>query len=377
MFLTVLLVPLIECADVELLSTKGRFTGTILASTNALALKTSKGQMTFPLDELVEIRFGKKPIEDYYERGIRLHNGDRLSGVISKLEKEKLNVVTDLFGLVAVPLTPLAGCDFRRTQIRHTKTSRKTHVRLANGDALAGTLRWLDHANIGVKSSLGLVNVERMRAVGITFANSNRAPRPEGLLAVVRFRSGDRVTGRWSAFKEEQLYLTLPAIGEVHFPVAAVTAVLFTGGKSSFLSDMKEASHESGTFVPGGLPRHFGKDMSWGGAPIMMGGRRFEKGISQHSRSKLTYSLDGKSRTFHAIVGIDDEVSVMPGTGDAICQVFVDGVKKFEQRVRQSEKFIEVNVEVSGAKKISLVTEFGEGGDTGDRVNWAMARIAR
>jgi hypothetical protein len=109
----------------------------------------------------------------------------------------------------------------------------------------------------------------------------------------------------------------------------------------------------------------------------MLGDTRFEKGISQHSRSKLTYSLDGKCRTFHAIVGIDDAVSEMPGTGDAICQVFVDGVKKFERRIRQTEKSIAVNVELSGAKTLSLVTDFGAGGDAGDRVNWAMARVAR
>lgn len=376
MFLTFLLVPLIECADVELLSTRGSFTGAVLASTNTLVLKTPKEMMTFSLEELVEMRFGAQPIEDFYESGIRLHNGDRLSGVISKLENEKLIVETDLFGVVAVPLTPLAGLDFRHAQTSQAKAMNKTHVRLANGDVLPGTLRWLDHASVGVKSSLGLVNVERERTVGVTFEDS-RIPHSSGLQVVVRFRSGDRVTGKWKAFKEGQLYLTLPDIGEVHFPVAAVTAALFIGGKSSFLSDMKEDSHVSETFVPGGLPRHFGKDASWSGGPIMLAGRRFEKGISQHSRSRLTYSLDEKCRNFRAFVGIDDEVNAMPGTGDAVCQVFVDGVKKFEQPVRQNEKSIEVNIEVSGGKKLSLVTDFGEGSDAGDRVNWAMARVAR
>ena len=376
MFITILLlVPHIECSDVELISADGRFTGTILTSTTGLALKTSEEKRAFPLDELVELSFGKKPVEDYYVRGIRFHNGDRLSGAIKKLENEKLVVESDLFGLVKVPLTHLAGLDFRSDRISHAKTSRKTHVRLANGDALPGSLRWLDHTSIGVKSSLGLVNIERARAFGITFTNT-MSTKSMGLQAVVRFCSGDRVTGKWEGFKAGQLYLTLPSIGEVHFPVEAITAVLFTGGKSTFMSDMKIKSHESETFVPGGVPRRFRKDASWSGSPIMLNGRRYEKGVSQHARSRLTFSLVGYQK-FHAVVGLDDEVKALSESGDAICQIFVDGRKKFERRARQAGKAIEVQVDVAGAKQISLVADFGEGGDAGDRVTWAMARVTR
>jgi hypothetical protein len=101
----------------------------------------------------------------------------------------------------------------------------------------------------------------------------------------------------------------------------------------------------------------------------------FDKGLGTHPRTTLTYALDGKFKRFEAVVGLD------PATGRR-------GV--VDVRVRVDDKEVTpagligltaaargrpVRVDLTGAKRLTLVVDFGPAGDVQADVNWADARV--
>ena len=56
------------------------------------------------------------------------------------------------------------------------------------------------------------------------------------------------------------------------------------------------------------------------GEPLVVGGKRYLKGIGMHSAARLTYRLDGKYQRFDAAVAIDDSAD---GRGSVTFGVYV------------------------------------------------------
>ena len=111
------------------------------------------------------------------------------------------------------------------------------------------------------------------------------------------------------------------------------------------------------------------------GGPLSIGGRGFESGIGVHSRSVLTYELDGQYREFTAQCGLDDAAGLM---GDVSASIVVDGEVKWEERhMRGGTQPRAVRIDVSGARTLKLRVDFGGNGDVRDRFDWADAALIR
>ena len=110
------------------------------------------------------------------------------------------------------------------------------------------------------------------------------------------------------------------------------------------------------------------------GSPIVMGGRTFKKGLGTHAASKLALTLDGKAKSFSALVGISDSKK-----GTEACvefKVIGDGATLWESgliKAGMAPKPLQVNL--TGIKKLELVV--GDGGNSinHDHANWADAVI--
>ena len=61
-------------------------------------------------------------------------------------------------------------------------------------------------------------------------------------------------------------------------------------------------------------------DKSVANNPIIIAGKRFEKGLGTHSKSDIRYRLDGNYKTFEAFVGVDAETN---GRGSLSFKVIV------------------------------------------------------
>ena len=105
-------------------------------------------------------------------------------------------------------------------------------------------------------------------------------------------------------------------------------------------------------------------------------GNTFDRGIGLHTESRLTYDLAGRYRRFEALVGLDDQTGK---GGSARVRVLVDGksVDLGAADLTGRREPLAVRVDLTGAKELTLVAEFGERGGVRGHVNWANARLVK
>jgi alpha-galactosidase len=108
------------------------------------------------------------------------------------------------------------------------------------------------------------------------------------------------------------------------------------------------------------------------GAPLTLGGRRYEKGLGTNSPSLVRYRLGKRCRELSAEIGIDDAAGDI---GSVVFQVWADGEKLFDSGiVYRSTPSQRISLDVTGRSEVRLwvgqVDEFGQ-----DHANWADARL--
>ena len=115
------------------------------------------------------------------------------------------------------------------------------------------------------------------------------------------------------------------------------------------------------------------KDRSVENHPLAIGGRTFDHGFGTHADSRLVLDLKGSARKFTAWVGVDDETN---GAGSVEFRVIGNGKTLWSSGVmRGKQPAKEVDVDLSGIKKLVLqVSDNGDGMDH-DHADWAGATI--
>jgi len=116
---------------------------------------------------------------------------------------------------------------------------------------------------------------------------------------------------------------------------------------------------------------HAGKSVD--SNPITLSGIPYPHGLGTHAASRLLVLLKGSATRFNALAGVDDEKK---GHGSVQFQVYVDGKKALETPVLHGgDAPVPVSVDLTGAKRITLVvTDAGDGNDS-DHADWAGALL--
>src|SRR5207244_9613781 len=117
------------------------------------------------------------------------------------------------------------------------------------------------------------------------------------------------------------------------------------------------------------------RDVGLLGEPLRINGQTYERGVAVHSRSHLTYDLNGHYARFEAVLGFDDAAR---GKGRVDCRVLADGKELFARTdLRADEPAVVLSLPVAGAAQLRLEVDYGRDQDAGDRVIWAHARLFR
>lgn len=117
-------------------------------------------------------------------------------------------------------------------------------------------------------------------------------------------------------------------------------------------------------------------NLAVGGGKLVMDGKTYERGIGTRSISELVLDLHGEAKRFSAVVGLDDSANDRKREGTVRFEVWVDDKQAANSgilKVGDAPQTFDVNL--SGARTITLLLD--DGGDTsnGDLANWANARI--
>ena len=106
----------------------------------------------------------------------------------------------------------------------------------------------------------------------------------------------------------------------------------------------------------------------------MVAGLWSASGFGMTSRTRMTWSLDGRHRWFCARAAIDDTAG---GGGDVVFRVLVDGRPVWSSGPVQGGQRPQTvgPVDLAGAEKLMLVVDYGRRADVGDHAVWLDPRL--
>jgi hypothetical protein len=254
---------------------------------------------------------------------------------------------------------------------------RQDVVLLTNGDSLTGQVKSLGGNGLALEAATGNeLRVELSAIRGVSF-NPELLAKPEatGERIVVSLVDGSRLTATRVDLEPSGLFrVRLAAGAEFDLPQAAVQSLRFLGGKVVYLSDLEPTRFEFTPWLELRWP--WRRDLNVLGGPLKLRGESFAKGIGVHSKSELTYRLDGQYRRFQATAGIDDAAN---GAGSVTFHVLVDGRRVFDSKpvTGLSPALLVGPIDVTKAESLTLVVDFAEFGDVLAYANWCDAVLVK
>jgi hypothetical protein len=170
----------------------------------------------------------------------------------------------------------------------------------------------------------------------------------------------------------------------VEYPsLAGVAKLDFSQGNVTYLSDLEAAASYPPPEADGPLGKEYPfavqyqKDRPIGGPEIVLGGRKFAKGVSIPPDTTLTYKLSGDYREFKAVAGILD--GVKPDNGVLRLRIEADSRAIFDEAVSKKEPPKEITLNVKDVKELKITVQRDPQNALyfGNQVNLADARVQK
>ena len=220
------------------------------------------------------------------------------------------------------------------------------------------------------------MELSKLAAIGFN-TDLARVRSPKGPYYRVVLTAGTRLSATSIQFDGNEWKAVTLFKDNVTFPADQIAAIEVEQGKAASLSDLKPAKYEYKSAI--------GESVSWAadrcvsGAPLRLktaqGESTFDRGIGLHSECSISYSLAGKYRRFEALAGLDGRTGTR---GNAGLLVLVDGKERELPRGGRlviSDWPTELQLDVTGAKELTIVVRPGSGGTVQDHGNLVQARL--
>ena len=214
--------------------------------------------------------------------------------------------------------------------------------------------------------------VSRAKAFGVRLVRAFAAP-TGAEMAVGKTPVGSA----WSIASLDVTDGTLSAVSRLGQKIAVgsganeIRSLTFSVEPEFYLSDMKLESWTWSPFVSApGMPEsmlrqfnqpHFNEGID--GATLSTNGQTFSKGVCVRSKTDMTFRLSQSFSRLTAQLGIDD--SVRP-KGSVEVEIFADDQSVFKATVSGQDPIKELDVPLTGAKRVRVVVDFGAGASVGD-----------
>jgi len=300
-------------------------------------------------------------------------------------------------GLVLHP--PLEAFDrdqlYRRIHAYHHTQDR---VWLANGDELTGHLaaipagRGIDlfglaaiYFQLVAGAEPMIIQTENVIALALARAAPPPAP-PEAHSAFVAFRDGSCLQAICAERREGEVTLVLgdeiALTADARRVFDEITLVQPLHPDVVYLSALEPLSYRHIPFLDVSWP--LGRDQSVAGGLLRRDGRVYRRGLSMHSTSRVVYELAGAYQAFAAELALDARSGRQ---GSVVYRVFLESPAEGQEAawrlayespiVRGDSEPILMTADVRRARRMALVVDLADQGDTLDHANWLNARLTR
>lgn len=319
-----------------------------------------------------------------------LTTGDRVVGVVSEADGDALRLRVSFPGereqLLRLPVSSLRAIWVTARPADAPDpdwltASRKRDLFLArNGDSVTGALTGIDSArNLLTYHADGKdrhLEWSKLSAIGFN-TDLARVRRPKGPYYRLTLTDGTRLAAQAVAFDGRHWNLTTAFKDDLRIPARQVVSVEVEQGKVTFLSDLKPTTYQYHTFD--GEQFNWAADRCVTGRALTLttaaGESTFDRGVGLHAECVVTYGLGGKYRRFETLVGLDATFGVR---GSAVLVVQMDGKEQSlpdNGRLTGATGPLDLKIDVTGAKELTIVVRRGPGGNVQDHVNLAEARL--
>lgn len=317
---------------------------------------------------------------------IYLADSGRMYGEVRQLTPESLTLATAWQADAQVPLVRVRGLWFGQAGPTGARADfDKQLVAPASEDVVflvapdksaatvQGSVRGLSDGRLTVHFEGADRNVKQERLLGIIFAAQAKTQPVAGAYQVFRLLSGDVLAGHWRGLTDGQLEIETLWQTSVKVPAAQLSDIRTRNGKLTYLSDLDPISVEETPYF--GRVIAWRRDAGFAGQPAKVKGQAAARCLAMHSRSVLTFALDGQYEQFKTTLAFDDSAGTR---GRVACRVLVDGREVYARPdFRSSEDAQVIDVPLAGAKQLALEVDFGQDEDTGDRILWVEPRLFR
>jgi hypothetical protein len=365
---------------------KGRLRQLGVKTGVSLAIDDHDKIETIPAAMLVKLeRDGSTPPTTNEGAIILFPDGDRLNrSVIGPAGETTLEVQSFGLGTLAIPLDsllalvlapPVEGDAVHALVGKIREDTRVSEVLwLANGDRLAGGLLGLDDKKVAFQLPTGKVELDRSGVIALGFdPKLVTYPRPTAPYLELTLIDGSRL-GVTDVHVEGGQLQAVARFGQpVKIPLGELAQVHAKNGSVVYLSERSPTLTRYVSYL--GPTRPVRTDQAIDGQPLRLGGKIYDRGLGTQSRTYLAYRLEPGVKRLQALVGVDDRAGPL---GSVVFRVVVDGAERFASppmSVRDTPRA--VDVDVTGAKSLVLITDFGERGEVRDHADWAEVRLIR
>lgn len=224
------------------------------------------------------------------------------------------------------------------------------------------------------------IPVKRARVVGIRYFQPPRESRSTAP-CIVESARGWKIKGKPVELADGTLTFETAAKQKFSIPINQITRLDFTAGKITYLSDLEPESVEWTPLIDFGksataLAEYYAprKDQAREQRPITIDGKQYSKGLALYSRTTMTYRLPAGSTRFKAVAGIDDAVG---DGGHVRLQISADDKKLFDAPIAGKDGPTSIDLDVAGARRLSILVDYGDDLDAADHLDLADARIVK
>jgi hypothetical protein len=384
-------------------------------SENQVVIAAPGGEEQIPVEQLMSIRWLAPPAAEKQAAAEASGLAELIDGTLIPFNSVRIDSGKAILTFerpgdannnqLTVPAAKLAAVRFQRLvptlagqwdQIRGLKLATDALVVLKRDgqslDYYEGGIGDVTQESVEFKLDGETNHVDRSRVAGLIYFRPNRKQLAEPRVSL-HGRSGLRASAMQVKVENSLVSITTTGGDMFTWPVDDIELADFSRGKVMYVSDMEPASQNWAPLIslPSGdtLAAEYGqprRDRSAFGDKLSLlaqgsdedsspGAKQsFDKGLAVRSRTELVYRLPAGFNRFKAHAGIDPATRT---SGNLRLAIFADDRPLLETDVAGDQPPQAVDVEITGAKRLRILVDFGQNQDTGDWLNLCDAKIVK
>ncbi len=368
--------------------------------TALLKLKTPKGTESWPIDQVLRLTqtesasIGSPPTKKSSKAvWVELVDGSRIqvddlsiTETGARLDRRPAPLEIPIRDLHAVRFREASGSIFNQWRGLTTKPSDNgDRLVVLKSDALSvhhGSLGPIDAARVELTVGERTLRVRREKVFGLIYAHPAGRPLAETVCRLTETNGSTWSVASWTIGKGK-IKLTLPCEATATLPWESIQTIDFSRGKIVYLSDLEPTSVRWKPYFSNANSETDKSAAAWFapkrdrtilGGPIRVGDKTFDKGLSVHSRTELSYNLTDRFRRLKGTAALDNRA----GPGGHVRLVLRSGDRVLLDRpIAAGAAPVPINVDLTGVTELTILVDYGENLDISDHLNLAEIRLIK